>query len=76
MNLAEKIRSMSDEELVDAAAVALGWLSSGMPDQQRTQAIMPVLKGIAEVVKPGMSAWILGMPWEEAVWAIAEGIGG
>lgn len=76
MNLAEKIRSMSDEELVAAASAVLAWASLGGMNRQATQAYKPVLDGLAEVIKPGMAAMMLEMPWEDAVWAIAGEFGG
>lgn len=76
MNLAEKIRSMSDEELVAAASAVLAWASLGGPDRQTAQAYKPVIDGLVEMMKPGMSAMMLEMPWEDAVWAIAGEVGG
>ena len=76
MNLAEKIRSMSDEELVAAASAVLAWASTGGPDRQRAQTFKPVLDGLTEVIKPGMTAMMLEMPWEDAVWAIDGAAGG
>lgn len=76
MNLAEKIRSMSNEELVEAASTVLAWASLGGMDRKTTQAYKPVMDGLVEMMKPGMSAMMLEMPWEEAVWAIAGEVGG
>ena len=76
MNLAEKIRSMSNEELMEAASAVLAWASAGGPDRQAAQAYKPVLDGLTEVIKPGMAAMMLEMPWEDAVWAIAGEAGG
>ena len=76
MNLAEKIRSMSDEELVEAASTVLAWAGLGGPDRQTTQAYKPVIDGLVEMMKPGMTAMMLEMPWEDAVWAIAGEAGG
>lgn len=76
MNLADKIRSMSDEELVTAASAVLAWASAGGPDRQTAQVFKPVIDGLAEMMKPGMSAMMLEMPWEDAVWAIAGEAGG
>lgn len=76
MNLAEKIRSMSDEELVEAASAVLAWASAGGPDKQTTEVCKPVLDGLTEMIKPGVAAMMLDMPWEDAVWAIAGEVGG
>lgn len=76
MNLAEKIRSMSNEELVEAASAVLAWASLGGPDRQTTRAYKPVIDGLVDMMKPGMATMMLEMPWEDAVWAIAGAAGG
>lgn len=76
VTLAQKILGMTEDELVEAASTVLAWASLGGLDRQTAQAYKPVIDGLVEMMKPGMTAMMLEMPWEDAVWAIAGEVSG
>ena len=72
MNLAEKIRSMSDEELVTAACLAMGCVATSCDSKDEFETLRPVIDGIAQMMKDGFTELLTEMPWEKAVWELLE----
>lgn len=71
VTLAQKILGMTEDELVEAVAMGVAWLSLGGPDKQTTEGAGAVIKGLAQAMEPGFRELMTQMPWGRAVWEMA-----
>ena len=72
MSIFEKLQSMTPEEFVEAASLAMGCVATGCDSKDRFEQIRPVIDGLSQVVKEGFKQLLTEMPWEEAVWELLE----
>lgn len=71
MSIYEKIQSMTPEEFVEAACLAMGCDS-----KDKFETLRPVIDGIGRMMKEGFKQLLTEMPWEKAVWELLEGMTG
>jgi hypothetical protein len=67
---------MTEDELVEAVAMGIAWLSLGGPDKQTTEGAGAVIKALAQAMEPGFRELMTQMPWDRAVWELAGAVGG
>ena len=72
MSIFEKIQSMTPEEFVEAACLALGCVSTDCDSKDKFEMLRPVIDGIGQMMKDGFKQLLTEMPWEEAVWEMLE----
>lgn len=72
MSVYEKIQSMTPEEFVDAACLAMGCVATGCDSKDKFETLRPVIDGIGQMMKEGFKQLLTEMPWEEAVWELLE----
>lgn len=73
MSIFEKIQSMTPEEFVDAACLAMGCVATECDSKDKFETLSPVIDGIGQMMKDGFTELLTKMPWEEAVWELLEG---
>ena len=76
VTLAQKILGMTEDELVEAVAMGIAWLSLDGPDKQTTEKAMPIINGVVQTMEPGLRELMTQMLWDRAVWELAGAVGG
>ena len=76
MSIFEKLESMTPEEFVEAACLAMGCVATGCDSKDKFEAMRPVIDGIGQMMKEGFKKLLTEMPWEEAVWELLESMTG
>lgn len=76
MNLVEKIRSMTDEEQVQAVCLGLACLTLNVKNEKQLQAVKPLVDATAGMLREGLEELLLKMPWEKAAWELLRAMTG